>query len=127
MSWASGPIPQIMYGWPLNALVISADWPRHMDAPTSWRHGVRVSNLPAAVSLHGEVRMPIRPLWFGSVANSVCFAMVLCLLMGILGGVRRATRRSRGRCPNCAYDLQGAEHKVCPECGTAIAEVKPVQ
>ena len=33
---------------------------------------------------------------------------------------RRDERAHRGLCPACAYDLRGAEHDVCPECGKAV-------
>ena len=33
------------------------------------------------------------------------------------------SRRPEGRlCPKCAYDLRGADHFVCPECGTPVSE-----
>ncbi len=28
----------------------------------------------------------------------------------------------RGHCIKCGYDLRGAEHEVCPECGVAVAD-----
>lgn len=34
--------------------------------------------------------------------------------------VRSSSRRRRGRCLNCGYDLTGNESKTCPECGTPI-------
>lgn len=29
-------------------------------------------------------------------------------------------RRARGLCPSCGYDLRGAEHERCPECGASV-------
>ncbi len=29
-------------------------------------------------------------------------------------------RSDEKRCPSCGYDLRGAEHKVCPECGVEV-------
>ncbi len=30
----------------------------------------------------------------------------------------RDRRRAPGLCVKCGYDLRGADHKVCPECGS---------
>lgn len=27
---------------------------------------------------------------------------------------------TRGACPRCSYDLRGADHAVCPECGWSV-------
>ena len=39
---------------------------------------------------------------------------------------RKRTRQSRGLCPACAYDLRGAAHERCPECGEPVAAATPV-
>lgn len=33
---------------------------------------------------------------------------------------RRRSRVLRGLCPTCGYDLRGAEHERCPECGQVV-------
>lgn len=33
---------------------------------------------------------------------------------------RRDRRRKPGLCEKCGYDLRGAEHAVCPECGSPL-------
>jgi len=33
-------------------------------------------------------------------------------------------RRQPGLCLKCGYDLRGADHKVCPECGAARVRVE---
>ncbi|MCK4873482.1 MAG: hypothetical protein KAS72_12210 [Phycisphaerales bacterium] len=61
--------------------------------------------------------IPLRPLWVGLVADSVCYGLLFFL--AFLGGKhgRRFARRKRGRCPLCAYDLRGELDAGCPECG----------
>ena len=34
--------------------------------------------------------------------------------------IHPARRAIPGKCPNCEYDLRGARHDRCPECGTEI-------
>ncbi len=47
----------------------------------------------------------------------------------LLGGVPtgwlwyRDRPRSPGLCSRCGYDLRGARHAVCPECGAVVARV----
>ena len=43
----------------------------------------------------------------------------------VVPAMKRAYRRRRGKCVKCAYDLRGAEHEACPECGAAIGKVNP--
>jgi len=53
------------------------------------------------------------PLW------SVGFVELVLPLIWV---TRRATtRRRKGHCPQCFYDLTGNVSGVCPECGTAVA------
>jgi hypothetical protein len=62
------------------------------------------------------------PTWFIAVLG----AMVA--LPGLLSRRRargQRSRRARGLCPACGYDLRGAEHERCPECG-AGAELAAV-
>ena len=36
--------------------------------------------------------------------------------------VGREVSDVRGACPACGYDLRGADHEACPECGWQAAE-----
>jgi hypothetical protein len=60
------------------------------------------------------------------------FAMIGCAgLAGLPVWLLRRDRRSRlrlrqGLCPACGYDLRGAAHERCPECGAAVADAMPV-
>ncbi len=69
-------------------------------------------------------RLPIRPIWPGFAINTVFYAAILWLLWLSPFVVRRVIRRKRGHCINCGYDLRGAEHEVCPECGASTKRVE---
>ena len=66
-----------------------------------------------------------------SVAVPSWFFMVLCATLSARSGrqIRRAaryrSRRAHGLCLTCAYDLRGAAHERCPECGETVAGAHP--
>ncbi len=61
--------------------------------------------------------LPLRPIWPGFAINTIFYAAILWLLTLGPFTVRRMIRRKRGLCIKCGYDLRGAEHEDCPECG----------
>ncbi len=61
--------------------------------------------------------LPLQPVWPGFATNTVFYAAILWLLAFGPSTARRIIRRKRGLCIKCGYDLRGAEHEVCPECG----------
>ena len=67
--------------------------------------------------LYTTKALPLRPIWPGFAINTVFYAAILWLLAFGLFAARRVIRRKRGLCLKCGYDLRGAEHEVCPECG----------
>ncbi len=70
--------------------------------------------------------LPLRPIWPGFAINTVFYAAILWLFMFGVFTTRRVIRRKRGHCIKCGYDLRGAEHEVCPECGHEVcARAKP--
>ncbi len=70
------------------------------------------------IVLNDQPRFPVYPLLPGFAINSIFYAAILWVLT--LGPItaRRFVRRKRGHCIKCGYDLRGAEHEVCPECGS---------
>ncbi len=64
-----------------------------------------------------DVLVPLRPLLLAFAVNSLFYAIVSASVLASIVALRRVIRRRRGRCIKCGYDLRGAEHEVCPECG----------
>ena len=101
-------------GWPLQSM-----WYAHRDMfpeSESMEGGylVRVSR----GRRYNITALPVRVLPLGFATNSLLYGIVWT---GILFGVpalRAATRRQRGRCPACGYDLSATESPTCPECGS---------
>jgi hypothetical protein len=60
--------------------------------------------------------IPWRPQWPGFAINTIFYAAILWLPFAPFVA-RRVIRHKRGHCIKCGYDLRGAEHEVCPECG----------
>ncbi len=67
-----------------------------------------------------DLLMPMRPTWPGFVVDTVFYATLFWLLSTSFA-LHRVIRRKRGRCIKCGYDLRGAEHDVCPECGHEVS------
>ncbi|MCL4196414.1 MAG: hypothetical protein KJZ69_02880 [Phycisphaerales bacterium] len=64
--------------------------------------------------------LPVGPIWFGLLANTVLYAVPFAVLVWAIGLFRRRVRFLRGRCPSCGYDLRGSTDRDgsrCPECG----------
>ncbi len=66
--------------------------------------------------LNDRPHVPLWPLWPGFAINTVFYAAILWLPFAPFQ-LRRYKRVKRGHCIKCGYDLRGAEHEVCPECG----------
>jgi hypothetical protein len=63
------------------------------------------------------VGLPLRPMPLGLAINTALFGSAwFAVLMG-LPAARRWTRRRRGACPACGYDLRTDPAGGCPECG----------
>ena len=69
----------------------------------------------------GPRGLPLYPIWTGFVVNMMFYAVLLWISFI----ARRIIRNKRGLCVTCAYDLRGAEHEACPECGTEIRKANP--
>lgn len=64
--------------------------------------------------------IPLTPIWKGLVVNSVLYAAFLWLLLAGPSAVRQRWRQRQGLCRRCGYDLHGAAHTKCPECGLPV-------
>ena len=60
--------------------------------------------------------LAVTPIWPGFAINTIFYAAILWLLFASFQ-LPRYVRVKRGHCIKCGYDLRGAEHEVCPECG----------
>jgi hypothetical protein len=61
-----------------------------------------------------------KPIWPGLLFNSAFYGAILWLLWFGPGISRRRSRRRRGLCVSCGYDLRGSAAGAgakCPECG----------
>ena len=96
---------EVVHGWPLFAL--TSEWPVHGGwEDTAIRYGDEV--------------LPMAPIWSGFAVNTIFYGAILWLLIPGSFALRRHIRRKRGHCLKCGYDLRGAEHEVCPECGAEL-------
>ena len=59
------------------------------------------------------------PWWFTLLAGGVMTLLALRVMRG--PAARRRRRRAAGQCESCGYDLRGADHHRCPECGEPVA------
>lgn len=65
--------------------------------------------------------IPYRVQPLGFVVNTLVYALLCYLVIGVIGGWMRANviraRRYIGKCPTCGYNLLGKFEQGCPECG----------
>lgn len=62
-------------------------------------------------------QLPIIPIWTGFLFNSVFFGFLWLVAGTGLKRLKILTRRQRGLCPKCAYNLRRDFDAGCPECG----------
>lgn len=72
----------------------------------------------------GYVRIPLSSKWVpvevvrrGFVTNTLIYATSIGILIICLLALQRLSRRARGKCTNCGYDLRHDYSAGCPECG----------
>jgi hypothetical protein len=61
--------------------------------------------------------LPVVPVWPGFALDTAFYGAIVLALWSAPGVIRRRTRKRRGRCPACGYDLRGSAGGPCPECG----------
>jgi len=96
-------------GWPLLSMYLYQDM--EMDPVTA---------KPLSQVVHGGVtdfQFPYYVIPEGFIVDTMFYALMLWGPFGIYYACRHVFRRKRGLCVKCAYDLRGADHLQCPECG----------
>ncbi len=112
-------------GWPLLAMrshyelgAASRNASGNYESPVRAPRGILIST---GSDIERRI-LPVRAIWPGFAINTAFYAAILAMLWLLALGpftARRIIRRKRGCCIKCGYDLRGAEHDACPECGAA--------
>lgn len=101
-------------GWPARALRSNLAWgfasPDFSDWEfLSWTEGVTV---PTGAQRGGRFTLPVQLIWPGFAIDTALYATVWYLLffapLPLYRAGPRCLRVSKGLCPACAYDLEGA-------------------
>ncbi len=118
----SGPLLiDVGRGWPAVALSYGLDTKVEGDLvlPVSRvSGGFKMGEYRQPMSGFPRV-VPLRPIRPGFAINTVFYAALLWMVTLGPFTARRIIRRKRQRCIKCGYDLRGAAHDRCPECGAA--------
>ncbi len=103
------------YGFPLPALKSENNMSDVGGEPWTWRRGIWYD----AWEFESPVRrsaLPLVPCWHGVLVDSMFYATVL-LAWPAFKDLRRRSRKRRGLCAACAYQV-GHAGGTCSECGT---------
>jgi hypothetical protein len=105
-------VERVRRGWPLLCLE-GAIWTPGTLPPQA--DALLVGPAPGGRTTY----LPLRPLWWGLLANALLFGAILLALCRLPGAAERLVRRWRRRCPQCGQPLDPAAPPggVCPECG----------
>src|SRR5262245_53403900 len=66
--------------------------------------------------------LPYKPLWVGLVVDTLFWGVVALFAASFIANWKKRRRIKHGLCPACGYNLTGAHHDVCPECGSAVLD-----
>lgn len=110
------------HGWPWRC-VASESWMIKVEqlhpgsAPVQLREVLR-GNLVLGETSRGRTIMPLRPIWWGLVADTLALSAAWFALLTGLSVARSGLRSRAGLCAVCGYNRQGlAQTAACPECG----------
>lgn len=112
------------YGWPRLAIWSGYELQNPISRTPSFtiKTGFRISGEQFAPYRHLKIprTLPYRPIWSGFAFNTIFYSTILWLLTLDPFTARRMLRIKHGLCIKCGYDLRGAEHNACPECGVEL-------
>ncbi|MGH7242463.1 MAG: hypothetical protein ACREJD_03490 [Phycisphaerales bacterium] len=119
-------------GWPVRMLVSNVAACHNkkrlalagFDLPPAelFKRGFPTDRLPSFVHAKPERRIPMKPLWFGTVVNTIVWSAFVAGGMFMWTTCVATVRMRLGRCVNCGYSLRELTHvhvRKCPECGTS--------
>ena len=113
-------------------VVVATGWPWPSMSYTIARHGVNTSSTEIAGGVELNLNqnrhdyqpaLPLRPRWVPFMMNTALFGVMIVGAVVLFRSARRLVRGRRRRCLVCGYDLRGADHTRCPECGTQCARL----
>lgn len=91
-----------------------------MTGPNPIVGGIELPPFTTPIAPRAWRALPYQPLWLGAIGNTIFFAGLIRLGVATPRMLRRMNRHRQGRCIECGYDLRGADHAVCPECGSDV-------
>ncbi len=110
-------------GWPMLSMRCTFLRAGAIPGPITGREVVGGYELPPRSWTRGLIpttklrALPYIPIPFGFVVNTLSYAAFIGIsITGALAG-RHVTRRARGHCIKCGYDLRGDFSAGCSECG----------
>jgi predicted RNA-binding Zn-ribbon protein involved in translation (DUF1610 family) len=140
--------------YPYDVAASNANWSAHFQGfPMHCVWGWEISGgfaIPNSVSQRGLLNPafspgymmgggwyhPRTPVWTGLLVNTVFWALIWVAAVRITHEVfpaimnaiphSKESRRRRGLCTTCGYDLTGCRHR-CPECGSRITQTAQTQ
>ena len=132
LSWSSlvycecspGPSPLLSTASPLTQHTIAQAY-ADCDFQVEWGLALPRPDDSAQHWVAGNYVLPLRPLWPGFAINTLLYAAILWLLIRGPFVLRIRSRRRRGCCLKCGYDLRGDYETGCPECGWNRGEAAP--
>jgi len=114
--WESCYIQERAEGWPWRCVRGELYIVSTFKAPTGLLQSTRVR--AGYAGLPRDIWIPYLPIWSGLALNLVVLALPWYVVFWAVGSGRRVSRRRRGRCAACGYDLAGlGGGTACPECG----------